>query len=155
MKPRRTISPERKALHTAGVIVQVVGGIVVVVGFVGFVLGGQRAVSSFGSEGSPLTGFFAFGAGVLLVAGGAVMRTIAARGVAGSGVVLDPERARQDLEPWARTGGGLLEDALDEAGLIEERPGRRDDPIVRVRCRECRELNDEDARFCDACGAKL
>jgi hypothetical protein len=90
MKPRRTVSPERKSLYTVGVIVQIVGGIVLVVGFVGFVLGGQRAVHSFGNEGSPLTGFFTFGAGILLVAVGGAMRNLAARGVAGSGVVLDP-----------------------------------------------------------------
>ena len=51
------------------------------------------------------------------------------------------------------TGGGLIADAVDEAGL-----GRRDEPAepeVRVRCRECRTLNDEDAKFCDNCGAQL
>jgi multidrug resistance efflux pump len=32
-------------------------------------------------------------------------------------VVLDPERARDDLEPWARAGGGLVRDALDEADV--------------------------------------
>ena len=42
---------------------------------------------------------------------------IAARGLAGSGVVLDPEKARTDVEPWTRMAGGMVGDALDEAGI--------------------------------------
>jgi len=38
-------------------------------------------------------------------------------GAAGSGIVLDPERAREDVEPWARMAGGVVKDALDEAGI--------------------------------------
>ena len=52
----------------------------------------------------------------LLVAGG-FMRSVGAKGLAGSGVVLDPEKARRDVEPWSRAGGGMLRDALDETGL--------------------------------------
>lgn len=39
------------------------------------------------------------------------------RDAADSGLVLDPEQAKQDLEPWARTAGGLVKDALDESGV--------------------------------------
>ena len=38
-------------------------------------------------------------------------------GVAGSMLTLDPEQARQDLEPWARMSGGLKKAELDEMGI--------------------------------------
>jgi hypothetical protein len=38
-------------------------------------------------------------------------------GVAGSGLKLDPQDARRDLEPWSRMTGGMLKDTLDEAGV--------------------------------------
>ena len=60
--------------------------------------------------------FRAFGGFTLLIIGGVTMN-IGARGAAGSGLVLDPEQAKQDLEPWARTAGGLVKDALDESGV--------------------------------------
>lgn len=53
---------------------------------------------------------------------GFVLMVVAARGVAGTGVILDPKRAREDLEPWARMSGGLLKDALDEANVLQGDP---------------------------------
>ena len=52
----------------------------------------------------------------IIVAGGIMMK-IGQRGLAGAGVVLDPEAARRDLEPWSRMGGGMIKDAMDEAGI--------------------------------------
>ncbi|MEO8826390.1 MAG: hypothetical protein ABI443_11165 [Chthoniobacterales bacterium] len=48
---------------------------------------------------------------------GAILKGIGARGAAGAGIVLDPKRAREDLEPWSRMGGGMLKDAVDESGI--------------------------------------
>jgi hypothetical protein len=41
---------------------------------------------------------------------GAVISNIGARGAAGSGILLDPEQARDDLEPFSRMHGGMLKD---------------------------------------------
>jgi hypothetical protein len=156
MKPRRrrSISTRRKGLYTVGLVIQVLGVLTILSCFVGFIGAGQAAVGSFGRGGSdPAAWFLGFFGGMVATAVGGMMRHVASRGIAGSGLLLDPERARDDLEPWARTGGGLLRDVLDEAGV--DAPARRDDPVVKVRCRECGTLNDEDARFCDACGGKL
>ena len=150
--PRRTLSPERKGLYAVGLGLQGIGAMGFLVCLLGFAFGGMRSAQSFGREGSPVQWWAgALLCMVALVIGG-MLRGIAARGVAGSGLVLDPERARTDLEPWARTGGGLLKDAVDEAGL-----GRAiaAEPEVKVRCRECRTLNDDEAKFCDNCGAPL
>lgn len=94
--------------------------------------------------------------GMLLIIGGGFLRGVGARGAAGSGLVLDPQQAREDLKPWAQTAGGLMKDALDEAraqgGLAPAAPA---EPMVKVRCPRCRTLNDEDAKYCKQCGAPL
>jgi hypothetical protein len=86
------------------------------------------------------------------------VRSIGARGAAGAGVILDPDQAREDLEPYSRMAGGMVKDVLEEADVDLGR--RHRDPeeeveAIKVRCRKCRALNDEDARFCDQCGGPL
>lgn len=153
---RRDIPPERKGLYTFGLVLQGAGVVGIVVCFLGFAIAGRGAVAR-GPTAGGVEGPFDYWIGILvcmfLAAGGGFVRRVAARGVAGSGLVLDPERAREDLEPWARMGGGMVRDALDEAGLSQREEPRPQD--VRVRCRSCRTLNDEDAKFCDHCGAEL
>ncbi|MBI5852139.1 MAG: zinc ribbon domain-containing protein [Planctomycetes bacterium] len=153
----RSIAPERRRAYAVGMAFQVLGGIAFLIGFVGFATGGMSAVSSAGQSGSPFTWWFVCLVAMGFLAAGAFVRRVAARGVAGSGLVLDPERAREDLEPYARAGGGLLRDALDESGLLgQDAPPREPQgQLVKLRCRECRGLNDESARFCSTCGAKL
>jgi hypothetical protein len=91
----------------------------------------------------------------LMVLGGLLMR-VGAAGWAGAGVVLNPEQARKDLEPWARMGGGVLQDALSEVDLVRKAEERLDaPPPVKIRCRKCQALSDETARFCSQCGSAL
>jgi hypothetical protein len=84
---------------------------------------------------------------------GVIIRGIGAAGLAGSGIILDPKKAKEDLEPYARMGGGLLKDALSEAEIpLGKGEVQR---IVMVKCKSCGELNDEDAKFCKKCGQGL
>lgn len=103
----------------------------------------------------------AFSGFALMFVGGILM-TLGRAGLRGSGVILDPHGARDDLKPWSQAAGGMLDDALGSSEIASravERIGDRDDDkpreIVRVRCPNCRTLNDEDAKFCDNCGAAL
>ena len=81
--------------------------------------------------------------------------------VAQSGLILDPEQAREDLAPYSRMAGGLANDALQEAGIDL---GRRDAavtpqgevaPVIMLRCKKCQKLNEEDSKFCQECGAPI
>jgi RNA polymerase subunit RPABC4/transcription elongation factor Spt4 len=85
------------------------------------------------------------------------LRSVGAKGWAGSGVVLDPETARKDVEPWSRMGGGVLQDALSEVQVVKKIEDRLDSPKpqVKVRCRKCQTLNDEPAKFCNQCGSAI
>jgi hypothetical protein len=57
---------------------------------------------------------------------------------------------------YGRMAGGMLKDDLSEADLTG-RPTAPDapPPFVKLRCRACESLNDEDAQFRKKCGAKL
>jgi hypothetical protein len=97
---------------------------------------------------------------ILLIIGGGLMQ-VGKAGLAGAGIILDPERARQEQEPFSRMDGGMLHDKLDEAGLMDDaglKLGRNAPSVkqvVMIRCRNCGKLNEEDSKFCQECGREL
>lgn len=155
--PVRDVSPERKALYYAGMVVGVLGVLLFASNFLVVAAGFGGPGAMVGDGGRIM--LRAFGGMALLVIGRG-MTAVAARGLAGSGLVLDPGRARRDMEPWSRMGGGMVQDALDEVptvGRAVDRLASGADPaeVVRVRCRSCRALNDEHDKFCGQCGQPL
>lgn len=107
--------------------------------------------------------------GMALLIAGIIIRGVSAGGLAGSGVILDPEKAREDLEPFARMSGGLTKAAMDEAGIPLEKVGQLIDrlgtstgatggavqKVIVIKCRHCGKLNDEDSKFCQECGKPM
>jgi len=93
-----------------------------------------------------------FGGMVLIIAGLIVM-SIGARGAAGSGLVLDPKKAREDLEPFTRMAGGMVKDALEEADIKLGKD--TSEKVIMIKCRKCEKLNEEDSKFCQECGQSL
>ena len=85
-----------------------------------------------------------------------MIRHVGARGLAGSGVVLNPGQARKDLEPYSRMAGGMVKDALDEAD-VNLGSGRSSKPeqVIMIKCRDCGKLNEEDSKFCQECGERM
>lgn len=156
------ISEERKRLYNAGLVMMIVGGCLFALPFLAIPVVMIAGIAGFDGGGPPkivilapiafLGAFIGFG---LIVAGG-IMRGIAARGKAGSGLVLDPEQARKDLEPWSRMAGGVVKDALDEADI---RPGetlqKGSEKVVLLKCAKCGKLNEEDSKFCQECGQPM
>ena len=150
MKNHPEISPGRKALYYTGLGLTALGILLFLIGFV-------SGIASFGEplgmmDGLP--GSFALPfVGIALAMAGGVMQHIGARGLAGSGLVLDPEKAREDLGPYAHAAGGMVRDAVkgfrEAAG---EQPPRE---VIKVRCPACRALNEETAKFCGQCGQAL
>jgi hypothetical protein len=150
----RKVSPDRKAIYYVGSALAVVG----VVLFLSFFV---TSLANFGNfenfnERAKSGGIRLF-SGIVLIAIGQVLRRLGTLGLAGAGVVLDPERARKDVEPWSRMAGGIVNDALSEVPVVK---GLQDKvnaagQAVKVRCRGCRSLNDETAKFCNQCGAAL
>jgi hypothetical protein len=169
--PRRQITAERRALYYGGMALIAVGILLFVSTFF--------AGPEFGSRNDPQPGEPNFwqraqerheefgqgmkatmyrtllGMGVMVIGG--ILMNIGARGAAGSGLVLDPEKARQDLEPWSRMGGGIVQDALSEVPMVKKIEEGMGNPQaqVKVRCQKCQGLNDEAAKFCNQCGAAI
>lgn len=145
----RRISNERKTAYYIGMGLQILGGLLFASTFVTF-------LTNFGDftnfeANAKSSGFRAFGGMVLMIVGNMV-RGIGARGLAGAGVLLDPEKARKDLQPYSRMVGAMIKDAVDES---EINVGSKPDQVIMLKCRECGTLNQESAKFCQECGAKF
>jgi hypothetical protein len=121
----RQISEGRKTTYYVGMILIIVGLLTFCSNFVYIAMGMSSAHYFFGNgsfevsdPGDSAVAFVlrALGGMAMFVLGGVLMG-IGRAGLAGSGVVLDPEQAREDVEPWARAAGGVFKDALDESGL--------------------------------------
>lgn len=92
---------------------------------------------------------------VLMIAGGFVMN-IGARGAAGSGLLLDPEKAREDLKPFNDAKGGMINDVISNIDVVDKITRQHEEKeVIKIRCRNCESLNDEDAKFCKNCGKEL
>ena len=109
---QKQISPERKGVYYLGMGLTIVGMILF---FSIFVVVAMNSDDMHGVDDSSFT--VRAVVGFALIAIGGWLRNVGEKGLAGSGVILDPEKARKDLEPWARMGGGVVKDALDEAGI--------------------------------------
>lgn len=145
----RKISEERKATFYFGAVLMGIGALLFFSVFI-------TAAMNFGNfdnfEAQGRSSMLrAFGGMALLIVGG-IIRGIGARGLSGSGIVLDPDQAREDLEPYSRMAGGIVKDALDEADL---NLGGKPETVVMIRCTACGMLNEEDSKFCQECGQKI
>ncbi len=133
------IPSSRKTLYYVGMILTIIGVILFLSNFVLVFTGNVFNVN-------PLISFIGF----IMVAVGQIIRVIGAKGVAGSGIILDPEKAREDVKPYSKAMGGVIDDVIsnvDSTNVSKE--------IVKIKCRNCGELNDEDSVYCKSCGEKL
>lgn len=145
----KRISEKRRAVYYLGMGLMAVGGLL----FLSvFVTGALNFGNFHNFDVRVRSGVLRAVFGMFLLFVGAAVRVVAARGLAGSGVVLDPEKARDELEPYSRMAGGLVKDALDEAGVDL---GRKPEKVVMLKCPACGKLNEEDSKFCRECGTKL
>ena len=168
---RDRISPERQTLYYVGMGISFLGVLLFLSNFFISFSGHTGGFPSNGFPGGALPDFPSregfrrhedFGRGMMvrgiggmvLIGLGQFIAKIGSHGLAGSGVVLDPKRARKDLEPYSRMKGGMFGDAVDESGILDELKGGNP-PAVMIRCRDCKQLNEEDSKFCLECGKRI
>ncbi|MCA9109979.1 MAG: zinc-ribbon domain-containing protein [Planctomycetaceae bacterium] len=141
---------QRKVAHYVGIGLMVIGGLVYFSVFISH-------ANNFGNftnfESHARSSMFRAIGGMALIIVGGFIRGIGARGLAGSGVLLDPKRARSELEPFSRMAGAMVMDALDEAEI--DLGSGKAERVVMVKCRECGKLNEEDSKFCQECGKPI
>ncbi|MCE5187515.1 MAG: zinc-ribbon domain-containing protein [Planctomycetaceae bacterium] len=155
----KQISPERKKLYNAGLVLIIIGLCLFALPFLAIPIamtatfaGGVPTSFPTGILAVPVA-FVASFIGFALIVGGGAMRVVAARGKAGSGLVLDPEQAREDLKLWTGMAGGIVKDVLNEADI--NIGGDKTDKVVMIRCQSCQKVNEEDSKFCQECGKPL
>ena len=110
----RNISPQRKALYRAGQVLALVGFLSF---FSVFITGALNFGDFTDFEGQVRSASLRAVGGMVLIIVGFVLMGVGVAGAAGSGLNLDSEQARDDLEPWARMSGGLTKASLDEMGI--------------------------------------
>lgn len=157
------ISKERKALYYGGRVLIIIGLLMFVSvfftvgkGFFGDIdpyagFGGDP----FGGADKFFEGFILAPIGMIFVVIGGVVQSIGARGKAGSGLILDPEQAREDLKPYSHMAGGMINDAMDEIDNLDILKQGNVKEVIRIKCRSCAALNEEDATYCKSCGQKV
>lgn len=156
--PKRNVPGWRKFLYY-------LGNIIIVIGFIMFFSVFFSFFSIFKNSDDLGFGFFSSFQysfiGFLLIFIGTILKNIGIRGLAGSGVILDPEKEREDLEPFSRSKGGMFADSYNEfkeqSNFDEDIDKIKDKDQVKimVRCPNCKSLNDENAKFCSNCGKPL
>jgi hypothetical protein len=107
-------------------------------------------------SGSRIPSFSNAVVGMILMIAGSIVMNIGAKGAAGSGLLLDPEKAREDLKPFNEAKGGMINDVISNIDVIDQITNSGETKeVIKIKCRSCGGLNDEDARFCKACGKEL
>ena len=107
------ISEERKALYYIGMIL-------IVIGFILFI----SNIFTFGNDDMFFQGPSTFMArplvGMICIIIGSILMNIGKKGTAGSGLILDPEKAREDLKPHSIAKGKMINDAIEniDIGII-------------------------------------
>lgn len=151
---RYDVSPARKGMFYAGMALSVIGLLTFLSVFVSGALNFGN-FDHFEERGQSMATRAVAGMFMMIVGG--VLMTVGRAGAAGAGLLLDPKKSREDLEPWNRAAGGMVSDTLDEVGVVQKLVNRdaSGQTQVKVRCPQCKTLNDEDAKFCDNCGHAL
>jgi hypothetical protein len=146
----KQISEGRQFAYYLGMVIMIIGGIM----FISVFITGAMNFGNFNNfNGQARSSMFRAVGGMIFLIVGGMIRGIGARGLAGSGVILDPEQARDELEPYSRMGGGMVKDALDEADI--KLGSGKAEQVIMIRCRECGKLNEEDSKFCQECGKTI
>ncbi|QDT11075.1 zinc ribbon domain-containing protein [Planctomycetes bacterium K23_9] len=163
----RNISTQRKTAYYIGMGITLVGVMTFLSVFV-------TSALSFGDfdnfHGRARNSMMRSIVGMILIVVGQAIRMVGARGLSGSGVILDPQRARKDLHPYTNAVGGMIRDTLDAVqhddrsdgnSSVDEDPDTRGfaahqaNPVIMIRCNQCRKINEETDKFCSECGESL
>lgn len=149
------ISNERKATYYIGLGMIILGFILFISVFFSMAsFMNEPFAGGFGMRSGP--SFMNSIIGMVLMIAGSVVMSIGAKGAAGSGIILDPERAREDLKPYSEAAGGMINDVISNIDVVDKisKP-REEKEVIKIKCRNCGSLNDEDAKYCKGCGKEI
>ncbi len=145
------ISNQRKVIYYIGIVIIVIGILLSMSSF--FV----KMDTGFSME---TPSFFKRGVlGMICMIVGFALTSIGRLGAAGSGLLLDPDKERDDLKPFNESKGRMINDVIENIDIVKNinHPSNEKGTIevIKIKCRECGELNDEDSKFCKKCGKMM
>jgi ribosomal protein L40E len=166
------ISNERKVTYYIGMGMVIIGFILFISVFFSIFsfmkepsLNDSVMIGPHMGEGSSAPSFGNSIIGMIFMIVGSIVMNIGKKGAAGSGVILDPEKQREDLKPFNEAKGEMINDVISNIDVIDSLTKSHEhqeshEPyvqkeIIKVRCRSCGSLNDEDAKYCKECGSLL
>ncbi len=148
----RKIPPERKFLFYGGNILAGIGFIL----FISVFFSKISAMGSFQNfETRVHSNMTRAVTGMIFIVVGQIISKVGSKGLAGSGIILDPEQAEKDIKPYSRMTGGIIKDVLSEAEIDLSGTLKAPQKVIKIRCQSCNELNEEDAKFCKECGQPI
>lgn len=144
------ISNERKVTYYIGIGIMILGFVLFISVF--FAVSNLQN-DPFASQG-PSFGNAVIGMILMIV--GAIVANIGAKGAAGSGLILDPKKQREDLKPYNEAKGEMINDVVSNIDAFNNLKKEKDiEEVIKIRCKNCSSLNDEDAKFCKECGKEI
>lgn len=147
------ISNNRKAAYYVGIAMIVIGIVLFLSVFV-VTFGMMSDKNDFSMNRMPP--FKNAVIGMILMIAGSAISNIGAKGAAGSGLILDPDQAREDLKPFNEAKGKMINDLIGNIDLVDKFVETKEEKeIIKIKCRSCSCLNDEDAKFCKNCGQTI
>ncbi len=148
------ISENRRAIYYLG-LGMVILAPVLCFGAIGY------AFLSMGTHSmpNPLGIFVPFILGMILGMIGKALMAVGSRGLAGSGLKLDPGEAREDLKPWSKMAGGMLNDAGINLNLGQQAQNSAPVPDFDEKLRKLHQLHADgiltDSEYADQKAAVL
>ena len=147
------ISNNRKAAYYVGIAMIVIGIVLFLSVFV-VTFGMMSDKNDFSMNRMPP--FKNAVIGMILMIAGSAISNIGAKGAAGSGLILEPDQAREDLKPFNEAKGKMINDLIGNIDLVDKFVETKEEKeIIKIKCRSCSCLNDEDAKFCKNCGQTI
>lgn len=140
MAPHRQLPPERKTIFYIGMVVGVIGFLCFISVFISAAMH-FGDFSNFAQRARSEAVRAVLGIVMMIIA--SFLTRIGRMGMAGSGLNPDPEEARRDVEPWARMTGGVVKDAMDEAGIKVGGPSPAEELPFDERLRRLQKLRQD------------
>lgn len=128
----------KQVLYSLGIGMMVVGFFLFISIFfyLGSLIGSQ---AKFNLENIPVINVFS---GLMLIAVGFILSKAGAKGIKEAPKAANPLKTDDNTKQWNVAGPG----AGKTAETVE---------IIKIRCKSCGTLNDEDAEYCKKCGTKI
>ncbi|MFK7799822.1 MAG: hypothetical protein AB8E82_20370 [Aureispira sp.] len=155
MENEKELSKERKKKYKAGSVLMFLGGLLFLSYFLDVIFFNIFSIRDARSAFNEVRNMWlrAFIGVILLILGG-MKKARARTGLMKPNTNMDLEQNMEERKHLRKLKGKQLNDTLSEINLSKHL-GIDVAPVIKIRCQDCRHLNDEEDKFCGGCGQKI